>query len=250
MATTAAEFFNTADGLGITEIIILTVIIGLGSALFQWMRKRRNTPRYEALAEQYGGTYTPRAQARADRFAGTDWVPEQPTFEVHDYLTGSHQGHPFYCFGWEDVRSGAVSDGDVDTVAVNRSVYAMELPGTVGHFAVRRHSAARRMFGQRDVQVGHPEFDERFTVQEQVPGTARQVLDGPLLDFLLQDPRSKDYPLYFLGDRLVCSVTSRFSPDDAEPVLEFLARVTGHLGHAERAGGHSPLWEDVAPVGQ
>lgn len=251
MATTAAKFFSTSDGLGMTELIVLAAIIGLGSVLFQWLRSRRNAPRYQGLAERYGGTYAPKAEARTERFAGADWAPDRATFNVDDYLTGSHRGNRFYCFGWEYVPRDVIGDGDVQSQKVHRSVYTMELPGYFGHFSVRKHSAARRMFGQNDVQVGHPEFDERFTVRAQDPTAAQQTLHGALAEFLLGEPRSKDLPLWFLGDRLVCSYTSRFDPEDAEPVLEYMARVIGDLGQAEpQAEGQNTLWEDVVPVGR
>lgn len=105
------------------------------------------------------------------------------------------------------------------------------------------------MFGQNDVQVGHSDFDERFTVKGQEPAAAQQVLRGALLEFLLNDPRSKDYPLWFLGDRLLCSFTDRFSPPDVEPALEFMAQVIGNLDHMEpRAESQNVLEEEVVPL--
>lgn len=250
MATTETALFDNGGELGLPEFIVLGVIFGLGSALFQWLRKRRNAPRYQALAERYGGTYAPKAEARTERFAGTDWAPRHATFSVEDYLTGSYRGHSFYCFGWEYLPPDAIGDGDMDSHRVHRSVYTMELPGHYGHFSVRKHSAVRAMFGQNDVQVGHPEFDDRFTVRAQEPTAAQQALRGPLSNFLLNEPRSKDFPLWFLGDRLVCSYTSRFSPEDAEPVLAYMAQVIGKLGDAEpHTEGQNALWEDVVPVG-
>jgi hypothetical protein len=250
MTPTAATFMSSGDEMSFTQIIIYAAILGLMVSLFQWLRRRRNAPRFEALAQRYGGAYVPKAQARAERFAGVEWATDPRSPNVDDYLSGSYQGHPFYCFGWEYVTSGAIGDGEGDGVHVARSVYTMELPGHVGHFSVRKHAAARRMFGQNDVQVGHPEFDERFTVKGQEPTAAQQVLRGALLEFLLNDPRSKDYPLWFLGDRLLCSFTDRFSPADVEPALEFLAQVIGKLDHMEpRVEGQSVLEEDVVLLG-
>jgi hypothetical protein len=250
MTPTAATFLSSGDEMSFAQIIVYGLVLGLAVSLFQWLRRRRNAPRFQALAEQYGGAYAPKAQARAERFAGVEWATDPRSPDVDDYLSGSYQGRPFYCFGWEYVTSGAIGDGEGDGVRVVRSVYTMELPGRAGYFSVRKHSAARRMFGQNDVQIGHPEFDEHFTVRSEEPPAAQQVLRGELLNFLLNDPRSKDYPLWFLGDRLVCSFTDRFSPVDVEPALEFMAQVIGMLSHLEpRADGQNVLEEDVVPLG-
>ncbi|EST23159.1 hypothetical protein N566_25945 [Streptomycetaceae bacterium MP113-05] len=247
----AAMFLSSGDEMSFTQIIIYAVILGLVFTLFRWLRRRRNAPRFQALAVRYGGDYVPKAEARAERFAWVEWATDPRSPDVDDYLTGSYQGHPFYCFGWEYSTRGAIGDGEAGGAHVVRSVYTMELPGYVGHFSIRRHAAARRMFGQNDVQIGHTEFDERFTVKEQEPGAAQQVLRGALLEFLLNDPRSKDYPLWFLGDRMVCSFTDRFGPVDVEPALEFLAQVISNVDHMEpRAGGQYVLEEDVIPLGR
>lgn len=250
MAVTAAKYTVNGEGMGMMELILTAAIIGVVFWLFRWWRSRRNTPRYQGLAERYEGTYTPKAQVRAERFEGTDWgTPPRGMFEVEDYLTGSHQGYRFYCFGWVYEYRASPIDVASDQTPVSRSVYAMELPGHFGNFSVRQHSAARRMFGQNDVQVGHPEFDERFTVRAEDPAAAQQVLRGALLDFLLHDPRSKDFALWFLGDRLICSYKGRFNPGDAEPVLDYLAQVIGYMGYtAPRTEGRNALDEDVVPV--
>ncbi len=250
MTSTAATTFSSGEGASFSQLLIYGVIIVVVTLLYRWWRKRRNTPRYQVLAERYGGTYAPKAEARVERFPAADWnAPRTGMFRVEDYLTGSHQGSRFYCFGWVHEQRASLSDVVSDSKPISRSVYAVELPGYVGHFSVRKHSAARGMFGQNDVQVGHSEFDERFTVRSEEPAAAQQALRGTLLEFLLNDPRTKDYPLWFLGDRLVCSYKSRFNPDDAEPVLEYLAEVLGHLDYPEpRAEGQNALDEDVVPV--
>lgn len=251
MTPTAATFFSSGDEMSFPQLLIYGLSIGLVVSLYRWWRRRRNAPRHQALAERYGGTYAPKALVRAERFPGEDWsAPRTGRAGIDDLLIGCHQGHSFYCFGWVyQQRSSALDDGS-DPVVVARSVYAVELPGHVGHFSVRKHTAALQILGQNDVQVGHPEFDERFTVRGEEPSAAGEVLRGDLLDFLLNDPRSEDYPLWFLGDRLICSYKSRFNPDGAEPVLEYLAQVIGHLDSAApRSEGQSALDGDVVPLG-
>ncbi len=248
MATTLAMNHMTASGGGSTdwpaEIAVVLVFVGL-FGLVGWLRKRRNTPRFEALAQRYGGTYAAKAEARLEMFPGTDWKPTRSPFAVEDYLTGYHRQRRFYCFGWEYIQD-SVADGDLDSTRANMSVYAVELPGYYGHFSVRRHSAVRRMFGQNDVQIGHPEFDEHFTVRGQEPQAAVHFLRGGLAGFLLADPRSKDHPLWFMGDRLVCAFRGRFSPGDAEPVLDYLNQVIAVLGPGAEVQ-HSG-WQDAMPV--
>ncbi|THA24212.1 hypothetical protein E4198_05165 [Streptomyces sp. RKND-216] len=249
MTSTTAMLLASGDEMSFIQIIIYGLILGLVITTFRWLRRRRNAPRFQALAERYGGTYAPKAQARAERFAGVEWATEPRSPDVHDYLCGNYQGHPFYCFGWEYSTRGAMGDGESGGVRVVRSVYTVQLPCYVGYFSVRKHSSARRMFGQNDVQVGHPEFDEQFTVNGHEPVAAQQVLRGSLLEFLLNDSRSKDYPLWFLGDRLLCSFTDRLSPPDVEPALEFMAQVVGALDRTETpAEGRSVLEEDVVPL--
>lgn len=250
MATTLVMHHLTASGGGSHnvpgEIAVILVFVGV-IWLIGWLRKQRNTPRFEALAQRYGGSYAAKAQARLETFPGTDWKPVCNPFEVEDYLVGYYRQRRFYGFGWEYVQNSP-GDGDLDGTRVNMSVYAVELPGYYGHFSVRRHSAVRAMFGQHDVQIGYPEFDERFTVRGQEPEVAVHVLRSGLAQFLLGDPRSKDRPLWFMGDRLVCAFRGRFSPEEAEPVLEYLAQVAGLLGQPAYAGRGHVRWEDVVPV--
>ncbi|MFR9754407.1 hypothetical protein [Streptomyces sp. TR06-5] len=238
-----------SSGLDFEEGILWAAVITLAMSLFRWWRKRRNTPQYQRLAERYGGTYAPKAEARAVRFPESDWGLDIDAYEVHDYLTGSHEGRRFYCCGWRYSITGAIGGGDSGRNHVDRTVYAMELPGDYGSFSVRKHSRARAIFGQNDVQIGHPGFDERFTVHARDPEVAQRVLTGELVEFLLNDERSKDYPLWFLGDRLVCSYQSRFGPDDVEPALEYMAHVVARLASpASDRAREAPLSEDIVPV--
>jgi hypothetical protein len=261
MITTAVTHVKGVDLEWWQALAFGLVCLAIGVLYHLW-RHRRNTPRFEALAEQYGGTYAGSAQARIETFAGTGWEPPSSPFPVENHLTGRHGGRPFYCFGWLYTRYQSPldgwSDGDGEMYdigdggprSVNMSVYVMELPGYYGHFSVRRHSAVRRIFGRNDVETGHPEFDRHFTVQGQDPQAAAYALRGPLADFLLADERSKDCGMWFLGDRLVCAYESRFAPEDVEPALEHLTQVIGRLAPpAYPARPQTALWDDVVPQG-
>jgi hypothetical protein len=252
MMPAAATLVGSGTETPWNQLLVYGLVAAVAASLFRWWRKRRDASGFKAIGERYGGTYAPKAMVRAERFPAEDWsAPRTGRPGIEDHLTGSHQGHRFSCFGWVYAARGAGGDGEGDLARVARSVYVMELPGNVGHFSVRKHSAARRMFRKRDVQVGHPEFDEHFTVRSEEPSVAGEVLRGELLEFLLSDPRSKDYPLWFLEDRLICSYPSRFDPDDAEPVLDYLAQVIGHLDcAAPRAAGQRALDEDVVSFGE
>jgi hypothetical protein len=238
---------------------LVMLVIGV---LYNLWRHRRNTPRFEVLAERYGGTYAGSAQARIETFAGTGWEPPSSPFPVENHLTGSHEGRPFYCFGWQytpyqspldgwsDGDDEMYDAGDGGPRTVNMSVYVMELPGYYGHFSVRRHSALRRVFGQSDVEVGHPEFDRHFTVRGDDPQAAVYALQGAVSEFLLGDERSKDCSMWFMGDRLVCAYESQFGPEDVEPALEHLTQVIGRLRPpAYPAQSQGSLWQDVLPLG-
>ena len=133
MATTLAMHHMTASGGGSHnwpgEIAVILVFVGV-IWLIGWLRKQRNTPRFEALAQRYGGIYAAKAQARLETFPGTDWKPVGNPFEVEDYLTGYYRQRRFYCFGWKYIQNSP-ADGDVDSTSVNMSVYAVELPGVL-----------------------------------------------------------------------------------------------------------------------
>lgn len=251
MTTTPGMNHLTASGGGShdwpAEIAVILIFAGV-IWLIGRLRKRRNTPRFEGLAQRYQGTYAATAEAHVEAYPGTDWRPVGNPFPVENYVTGYYRQRRFYCFGWE-YRQDSALDGDVDATRTDMSVYAMELPGYYGHFSVRRHSALRGVFAQSDIRIGHPEFDEHYTVRGQEPQAAVHVLRGGLAGFLLADPRSKDHPLWFMGDRLVCAFRGRLSPKEAEPVLEYLSQVAGLLGPGGDIGKvRWGRWEDVLPV--
>ncbi|MFR9674171.1 hypothetical protein [Streptomyces sp. TR02-1] len=227
--------------------LMLSAAFGVVTWAYKRWRSKRNLPRYQALARRYGGSFALRAKARSSRFPHAEWRLRGEEYDVQDFLSGSHQGFRFHCATWEYAERGAISDGDSDPVHVVRSVFTMELPGYFGWFSVCKHSKVRAAFRQSDVEVGHSEFDEQFTVRADDPSSAQQTLRGPVVDFLLNDSRSRDYPLWFLGDRLVCSYKSRLTPKHVEPTLDYMVQLIGHLGQGT-VGGEDTLADDVVPV--
>lgn len=261
MITTARTRIHGID-LEWWQVLAIGLVFLVIGVLYQQWRHRRNTPRFEVLAQRFGGSHAGSAQARIETFAGTGWEPQSSPFPVEDYLTGRHEGRAFYCFGWlytpyqSPLDGYGDGDGEMNELGdgspqpVNMSVYVMELPGYYGHFSVRRHSALRRVFGQSDVEIGHPEFDRHFTVRGQDPQAAVYALQGPLADFLQADERSGDCAMWFMGDRLLCAYESRFDPEDVEPALEHLTQVIGRLRPPPYpAQSQHALWEDVVPLG-
>ncbi|WP_327654578.1 hypothetical protein [Streptomyces sp. NBC_00483] len=149
-----------------------------------------------------------------------------------------------------DMGDGSSDDSSSSTYAV----WAVQLPYRVGTFMVQRTGMLRRAFGAGDdASIGHPAFDERFTVRTLQPSVAAAALNGPLAEFLLNDPRAAKYPLRFTDTEVISWDKDEQSPQEIEPALEFLSDVAdlvaaqqpvggGQLGQRVGVGVAGPAW--------
>ncbi|MET8475465.1 hypothetical protein ABZY90_19380 [Streptomyces sp. NPDC006422] len=185
------------------------------------------------------------SNGEADRFLGDAPFP-----------VGSRRGVSFsdYCYGPYRGRDAAAVEGRVistsmphgdmgdgssdDSSSSTYAVWSVQLPHSVGAFMVQRTGVLRRKFGAgHDALIGNPEFDERFTVRTLQPSVAAAALNGPLAEFLLNDPRAAKYPLRFTDTDLISWDKDEQSPKEIEPALEFLSDVADLVAALQPVGG-------------
>ncbi|MFD7297892.1 hypothetical protein ACFV9W_31800 [Streptomyces sp. NPDC059897] len=217
------------------------IVSAVSSAWRRW-RRGRELSAYAMLCRRLGWQHAPRAVVGAvDRFLGDTPFPEgrSAAVTVTDHCLGTYRGHGVSTFEATFITRG-MPDGDCDDPGdseIQRSTFAVwsvQLPHRAGEFTVRRTGAVRRALGvgTDDVRIGHDAFDERFTVRTLQESAATATLRGALADFLLTDPRAKDYPLRFTGDEVFSWDEHAQSPERIEPALDFLTEVAELVAQA------------------
>ncbi|MGY0491357.1 hypothetical protein [Streptomyces sp. WG-D5] len=237
---------------------VIMLLFWAVSRLWQRMRRGRELSAYEALSRRLGWGHVARAvDGEADRFLGDAPFPGgRATVTVSDYCHGSYRGRRAATFEATFVISTmpdgeAHEVGDPDRCTATYAVWAVQLPQPIGEFTVERAGMLRRAFGAGDdvVRLGHDAFDERFTVRTLQRSAAVGALRGPLAEFLLADPRSKDFPLRFTGGEVISWDRDDQSPERIEPALEFLVEVADLLEVAgPQASGDSSAGATASPT--
>ncbi|EHY90670.1 hypothetical protein [Saccharomonospora azurea] len=115
---------------------------------------------------------------------------------ARNVITGTHRSRPFIATEFDVRHQGQ----HVPVTAVWLSLPAMR-PGLTVRRVLRAQSKIRSQIGQRDIQLGFPEFDENFEITTEDEAFARAVLVPDLVRFLVTDPRaSRGFAIY--GDQL------------------------------------------------
>lgn len=242
--------------------LVIWVVVMVVTSLWQRWRRKRELGKYAELTSRLGWQLVKKpSSGEAERFLGDAPFP-----------VGSRKGVVFedYCYGPYRGRDAAAVEGRVVTTSMPHgdmgdgssddsssstyAVWSVQLPHSVGAFMVQRTGVLRRKFGAGDdALIGHPEFDERFTVRTLQPSVAAAALNGPIAEFLLGDPRAAKYPLRFTDTDVISWDEDEQSPKEIEPALEFLSDVAdlvaaqqpvggGQLGQRVGVGAAGPAW--------
>ncbi|WAL64242.1 hypothetical protein ORV05_25135 [Amycolatopsis cynarae] len=99
-------------------------------------------------------------------------------------ITGVHRGRPFLIAEFDVRHKGQ----RFPTGAVWMRLPEGRPPLTVRQ-VIRAQSRIRSAIGQRDMQLGHPGFDERFEITTESEPFARAVLTPQVVNFLMNAPR-------------------------------------------------------------
>ncbi|MFZ3572400.1 hypothetical protein ACOKM5_36325 [Streptomyces sp. BH097] len=234
-------------------ILAFWLVFLVVTSLWQRWRRNRELGKYAELTSRLGWQLVKKpSNGEADRFLGDAPFP-----------VGSRRGVSFedYCYGPYRGRDAAAVEGRVvstsmphgdmgdgssdDSSSSTYAVWAVQLPHSVGAFTVQRTGTLRRKFGAGDdALIGHPEFDERFTVRTIQPSVAAAALNGPLAEFLLNDRRAAKYPLRFTDTELISWDKDEQSPKEIEPALEFLNDVADLVAAQQPVGvgATGPAW--------
>ncbi|MFJ9173376.1 hypothetical protein [Streptomyces sp. NPDC102360] len=243
-------------------VVPILVVFHVVTALWQRWRRNRELGKYAELTSRLGWQLVKEVNnGEADRFLDDAPFPvgsrKGVTFE--DYCHGRYRGRDAASVEGRVVTTsmahGGMGDGSSDDSSSSTyAVWAVQLPHSVGAFMVQRTGMLRRAFGAGDdARIGHPAFDERFTVRTLQPSVAAAALNGPLAEFLLNDPRAAKYPLRFTETELISWDKDEQSPQEIEPALEFLSDVADlvatqqpvgarQLGQQAEDGAAGPAW--------
>ncbi|WP_353942445.1 hypothetical protein ABII15_12870 [Streptomyces sp. HUAS MG91] len=217
----------------IVTAAVVVLVISL-SALRRRRKRHQQLGKYQEFTKRLGWQYVERPRngevarlMRDEPFPPGEASKRRPS----DYCHGAYHGRPSCSFEATLTRlsfPGADDDSSGKPTAV--AFWATQLPYDVGDFSVRHTKRVSRAFGgPDDLRIGHPEFDEQFTVRGLQESAAVTALRGPLAEFLLADPRSKDFALRFIGTEVMAWEKGEQSPDKIEAVLQFLCEIADRL---------------------
>ncbi|MGP3770062.1 hypothetical protein ACTWJ8_04425 [Streptomyces sp. SDT5-1] len=218
----------------IIGMAFFVVVLGVVSSLWRRRKRRQELSKYDEFTKRLGWQHVERPRnGDVARFMRDEPFPAGGTPErlASDYCHGTYRGRPACSFEASVPRLSFPGAGDDDTgKPIVVAAWATQLPYFVGDFSVRRTGRVSRAFGgPNDLRIGHPEFDEQFTVRGLQEGAAVAALQGPLAEFLLADPRSKDFGLRFIGDEVMAWEKGEQSPDKIEAALQFLCEIADCL---------------------
>lgn len=131
-------------------------------------------------------------------------------------VTGVHRGRPFIAATFTVNYANEQSSERVIWVRTPAPGPALSVSREA-----RMASRVNKTIGQGDVQVGNPEFDERFEISEQDERFTRTVLNPAVIEYLLNTPR-KFQSMSFLADHIDFSdqVTDHRDPEQLIPALD------------------------------
>jgi hypothetical protein len=99
--------------------------------------------------------------------------------------------------------------------------------------------AAGKLFGSKDIEIGHSAFDERFRIKGLDPDHVRRLLSGPVGTELLR--AAGVHPSLWISDTYVTTEYSGYEKDVAKArvALEAVGRI-GEAILAQRARSRPP----------
>ncbi|WP_328634794.1 hypothetical protein [Streptomyces sp. NBC_00356] len=248
---------------GVQEFTVtaaLVVLLIFGPLLWRRRKRRQYLGKYQQFTKRLGWQLIERPRNEdVARLMRDEPFPPGGTPEglASDYCYGTYLGRPACSFEASVPRLSFPGAGDDDSgKPIVVAAWATQLPYSVGDFSVRRTGRVSRAFGgPDDLRIGHPEFDEQFTVRGLQEGAAVAALQGPLAEFLLADPRSKDFGLRFIGNEVMAWEKGEQSPDKIEAALRFLCEIADRLPvsavvppQAGSAAGDALIWHARAEL--
>jgi hypothetical protein len=123
------------------------------------------------------------------------------------------------------VFSTRLASGDAGAPAVT---VALSLPASVPELSVRSERSSDRALGQ-DLQLESSEFNDAFRIGCAEPKFAYAVLNPMMMQFLLGDPRAKEYHIRYDGPMLVVSHDDHLTDvAELERMLDFGQDLIAH----------------------
>ena len=210
-----------------------TVLVAAGIIwMMSWLGRSNKASEEAALGRlqeelpKRGWTYEERNDSYVDVFNAqpqfTFGNPLEPlvappkAFGARNVITGVHRGRPFLVAEFDVQHQGQRIR--VGTVWVRLPVMR---PSLTVRQVVRAQSRVRSAIGQQDVQLGYPEFDERFEIFTESEPFARAVLTPQVANFLLAaPPHVRGFAVY--GDQFDVQdrVTDHRDPAQLIPALD------------------------------
>ncbi|MFJ8824355.1 hypothetical protein ACIREE_21530 [Streptomyces sp. NPDC102467] len=205
------------------------------------------------FARERGWTYERRTYGQIDQYCGVGPLPGRGSnLRTWHYMTGEFRGRSFKCFEYHytDPLSPTTQTGQRQiTVA---TVFVVTAPGAGPDLELRRAGRMDGFFDARaKMELGVPEFDEKFRVVVADESFARQVLSADLVPFLLAAPQAKESPLQLRDDELFTWYTGALSPKVIQEKLTYtcdvLDRVPAHAWSSDPRSSAAPAAADAAP---
>ncbi|MFG2096035.1 hypothetical protein [Streptomyces sp. NPDC048612] len=230
------EPWETALIVGL--FLFIAAFFGLFIWVWRYVNKRDNRSPQQLeellqLVESRGWSHTAWAPGEGDRYCGGEPLPGSGTnIPISDQIVGEFRGRAICCFEY----STQGMDVDGANAAQRSTVFAVTSAMSVPRMVVKRPQALDKanarlgaLFGgDKVIELGDPEFDEKFRVIANDEKVARTVLAGPLARFLMTDPRAKDHPLRFQGNDLLTWHRGRLRAEQIEQKLNYLCDVLDH----------------------
>ncbi|MFG2889961.1 hypothetical protein [Streptomyces sp. NPDC048248] len=182
------------------------------------------------LAASRGWIHTAWVPGGGDRYCGGGPLPMKGTnIPVVDQIVGEFRGRAICCFEYHSRGM----DADGPSTVQHSTVFAVTSTTSVPRLVIKRPRALDKVNARTDalfgggkvIELGDPEFDEAFRLIANDEESARNVLTGPLAQFLTSDPRAKEEPLRFQGNDLITWHRGRLRAEQIEQKLNYLCDV-------------------------
>ncbi|MCU1679533.1 MAG: hypothetical protein JWQ81_272 [Amycolatopsis sp.] len=137
--------------------------------------------------------------------------------DAKEVVTGTHRGRPFIA-----ALFGVHHRNEYSQIRAIWVRTPAARPALTVSAALRAQSRVRASIGQQDLQLGNPDFDERFEVSAGDDRFAQAVLNPRMIQFLLADQRAPR-GFMLLGDQLdvLDPVSDHRDPAELIPALDY-----------------------------
>ncbi|MCD7443994.1 hypothetical protein K4B79_38020 [Streptomyces lincolnensis] len=219
----------------LVKVLLFAFVAGMFTLVFVVSRRGRKQTeqvrdeyaQLRRLAPERGWTYTAHTQGRIDQYFGVGPFPRSGgNLSAFHYTTGEFRGRSFTYFEYR--YNNPMSGGEVADrkQLIVESVFVVKAPGSGPKAEIYRPGRLDALMDRRTkIQLGVPEFDEKFSIATTDEAAVRDLLGGDLVPFLLSDPRAEDSPVALRGDDLFTWYTGTLSPQAVDERLNYLCDV-------------------------